>query len=83
VIATPDLEIRLSEIRKLWGNEKEETRRFLLNRLRVRKAETDTVNSEQVSIEVVDENTFLELPTSFRRWEIQPNAMCFWHSPAI
>ena len=78
VTATPDLEIRLSEIRKLWEIEKEETRRFLLNRLRARKAEIDKVNSEQGLIEAVDENTFLELPSLFGKYGLELMSLKQW-----
>ena len=77
VIATPDLEIRLSEIRKLWGTENEEPRRSLLNRLRVRKAESDKGNSEQALIDVV-EYTFLELPSLFGKYGLELMSLKQW-----
>ena len=77
VTAVADLEIRLSEIRKLWEKEGDDTRRYLLNRLRVRKSETDTVKSDN-STEVVDENTFLELPPLFSEYNLELMSLKQW-----
>jgi hypothetical protein len=78
VTAVEDLEIRLSEIRKLWDNEGDDTRRVLLNRLRVRKAESERNNSEGRSVEVVDENTFLELPSLFAESGLELMSLKQW-----
>ena len=78
VTAVEDLEIRLSEIRKLWENERDDTRRVLLNRLRVRKTENDKIDSENASMDVVDENTFLELPSLFAEYDLELISLRQW-----
>ncbi len=79
VTAIDDLEIRLREIRNLWQNETDDTRRLLLNRLRAKAAEIESTGSQENSTEVVDENTFSELPSLFAKYGLQLLSLKQWH----
>jgi hypothetical protein len=78
VTAIDDLDIRLREIRKLWEQIQEDTRRFLLNRLRSQVAQTQAVDASNPSTELVDENTFLELSTLFSKYGLQLLSLKLW-----
>jgi hypothetical protein len=79
VAAIDDLEIRLREVRKLWPNESDDTRRLLLNRLRAKAAEVESTGSQKNSTEVVDENTFSELPSLFAKYGLQLLSLNQWN----
>jgi hypothetical protein len=78
VTAIDDLDIRLREIRKLWEQVQEDTRRFLLNRLRSQVAQSQEIDASKPSTELVDENTFLELSTLFSKYGLQLLSLKLW-----
>lgn len=78
VISSNDLDIRLREIRRLWDADNDDKRRFLLNALRARVAEIETLDSAKPTTEVIDENTFLELSTLFHNYGLELLSLKQW-----